>query len=76
MVGAYFLLEVKMPIYEYLCSSCGHCFEKLHLSADKEKPDCPECTSRKVSRRMSAGNVRAQGIPTGSGGFKPPPCKA
>jgi hypothetical protein len=24
---------------------------------------------------MSAGCVRPQGIPTGSGGFKPPPCK-
>jgi len=73
---AYFLLEVKMPIYEYQCSGCDHCFEKLHLSADKKLPSCPECNSRKVARRMSAGSVRPQGIPTGSGGFKPPPCQA
>jgi hypothetical protein len=28
-----------------------------------------------VEKLMSAGCVRAHGIPTGSGGFKPPPCK-
>ena len=63
-----------MPIYEYKCSGCDHCFEKLHLSGDKN-PGCPECSSQKTERLMSAGSVRAQGIPTGSGGFKPPPCK-
>ncbi len=64
-----------MPIYEYQCKACDHCFEKLHLSADEPMPDCPECKSKNVERLMSSGSVRPQGIPTGSGGFTPPPCK-
>jgi hypothetical protein len=28
-----------------------------------------------VEKLMSAGAVRPHGIPTGSGGFQPPPCK-
>ncbi|MDX9787234.1 MAG: zinc ribbon domain-containing protein [Desulfobacterales bacterium] len=64
-----------MPIYEYQCKECGHCFESLVFSGDAAMPHCPQCNGANVEKLMSAGCVRAQGIATGSGGFKPPPCR-
>lgn len=64
-----------MPIYEYQCKSCCHCFEALLLSAGEPSSDCPECRYPDVEKLMSAPSVRPHGIPTGSGGFKEPPCK-
>ncbi|MEE4355685.1 MAG: zinc ribbon domain-containing protein [Desulfococcaceae bacterium] len=62
-----------MPIYEFECRKCRHCFEKLMFASDENMPECPECHGRDVSRLMSAGFVRPRGIPSGSGGFTPPP---
>ena len=64
-----------MPIYEYQCNHCCHCFESLTLSSNDPAPECPECHGSDVKKLISCGVVRAQGIPTGSGGFKPPACK-
>ena len=64
-----------MPIYEYQCKACCHRFEELVLRSDDPTPACPTCHCDDVEKLMSAGFVRAQGIPTGSGGFKPPACK-
>ncbi len=64
-----------MPIYEYQCISCCHCFEELSLSSQDPEPKCPKCHSGEVKKLMSCGAVRPQGIPTGAGGFKPPACK-
>lgn len=61
-----------MPIYEFECRKCHSQFEKLMFSADSALPECPECRSGDVEKRISAGFVRAHGIPTGSGGFKAP----
>jgi putative FmdB family regulatory protein len=54
-----------MPIYEYQCKACCHCFEELVLSSNDPSPKCPECQC----------GVRPQGIATGSGGFDAPACK-
>lgn len=51
-----------MPIYEFLCESCGKPFETL-VRGDT-KVACPACNSAKVERRMS---VTAR--PAGGGGF-------
>jgi putative FmdB family regulatory protein len=64
-----------MPIYEYQCKSCCHCFEKLVLSIVEPPPKCPQCAFKDVIKLMSAATIRSQGIPTGSGGFKEPACK-
>ena len=64
-----------MPIYEYHCESCNCQFEKLVFHSDDGNPDCPTCCGKDVKKLMSAGSVRAQGIPTGSGGFNAPACK-
>ncbi|MBR4750220.1 MAG: zinc ribbon domain-containing protein [Thermoguttaceae bacterium] len=42
-----------MPIYEFKCEKCGAVFEELTRNAS-EKPNCPECSSDQVVKRMSA----------------------
>ena len=64
-----------MPIYEYQCKACCHCFEELVLSSNDPSPKCPECQCGDVEKLMSAGCVRPQGIAAGSGGFDAPACK-
>ncbi len=63
-----------MPIFEYQCNRCQCRFETLVLPGDPEAPACPSCSAREVEKLMSAGSVRPHGIPSGSGGFKPPKC--
>lgn len=64
-----------MPIFEFECDNCKNQFEELMLSSDEQTPKCPKCQNKKVHKLMSAACFRANGIPTGSGGFKPPACK-
>ena len=64
-----------MPIFEYQCKACCHQFEQLVFASDAEPTACPACNCRDVEKLMSAGAVRPNGIPSGSGGFKPPACK-
>jgi putative FmdB family regulatory protein len=54
-----------MPIYEYRCQSCQAEFEVLVRGS--EKPECPQCESKKLERRLS---VVAS---PGSGGGDPMP---
>lgn len=51
-----------MPTYEYVCSKCGHEFEKFQSMADKPLTVCPRelCAQKKwgkgkVSKKISAG---------------------
>ncbi len=41
-----------MPIYEYRCKQCGHCFELL-VSSSGTRASCPQCASRKTERLIS-----------------------
>lgn len=66
-----------MPIYEYKCKDCGHCFEQLVMSGSGPVK-CPKCGRQKVQRMMSVfascasetglGSAGA-GHSCGSGGF-------
>ena len=53
-----------MPIYEYVCQDCGHAFEQL-IRGD-EKPVCPSCGKKKVSKQLSV-----PAAPQASGGEMP-----
>lgn len=41
-----------MPIYEYVCESCGHEYEKIVLSKSAEIA-CPKCESRQSKQKLS-----------------------
>lgn len=57
-----------MPIYEYLCPSCGSKVEKIQRQALPEIP-CPEC-GRPAARSVS---VFAAGESSSAGGCSAPP---
>jgi putative FmdB family regulatory protein len=45
-----------VPIYEFVCESCGHRFEELvgsHVGRDAAEVACPECGSAEVERQVS-----------------------
>ncbi len=42
-----------MPIYEYQCETCDHCFELLVFSGKDEPDQCPRCNSQPVKRLLS-----------------------
>ena len=43
-----------MPIYEFRCLSCNHCFELLAVSQDdKMEMKCPNCDNQEVERVLS-----------------------
>ncbi|MGD2017513.1 MAG: zinc ribbon domain-containing protein [Planctomycetota bacterium] len=44
-----------MPIHDFDCSRCGHTFEELILGG--ETPECPECSSEDVSKRISSFSI-------------------
>jgi putative FmdB family regulatory protein len=48
-----------MPIHEYQCRACGHCFEALVRGADV--PACPECQATDPERLLSSFAVSSSG---------------
>lgn len=55
-----------MPIYTYVCGSCGHAFEKNTRIADRKEPEkepCPSCHELKVQHTIS-GTMVVAGVGT------------
>ena len=50
--------EGAMPIYEYECTRCGHCFERI-MKAGEDDPDCPACGGKKTKKRIAAFRTNA-----------------
>jgi putative FmdB family regulatory protein len=50
-----------MPIYEYECQACGHCFEQWQKMSDKPVRVCPKCKSRKVEKLISQTSFQLKG---------------
>jgi putative FmdB family regulatory protein len=49
-----------VPIYEFVCESCGHRFEELvgsHVGLRAADVVCPECASAKVERVISGSHA-------------------
>lgn len=46
-----------MPIYEYICTTCGHHFDhywrSLQAASESQAPPCPACAGTETQRVMS-----------------------
>ena len=52
-----------VPIYEFVCESCGHRFEELvgsHVGRETADVACPECASAEVERQLSTSYAPLQ----------------
>jgi len=50
-----------MPIYEYLCSSCGAHKDVLQKISDATLTTCPECGKETFSKQLSAAGFQFKG---------------
>lgn len=55
-----------MPIFDFICSKCGHEFEALVMGS--EQPGCPECGGKKLKKQPSAVARRSKGGGNGGSG--------
>ena len=47
-----------MPIFEYVCASCGERFEKLILSGRRKRQlNCPSCGGSQIKKAISMFGV-------------------
>lgn len=49
-----------MPLYEYLCESCGHRFERIQKFSDAPLTECPSCGGR-VEKQVSSPAIQFKG---------------
>jgi putative FmdB family regulatory protein len=47
-----------MPIYEYECKSCGHCFEQI-MKVGEGVPACPACGWGKTKKKVASFRTNA-----------------
>lgn len=50
-----------MPIYEYVCESCGHSLDVLQKLSEAPLKDCPGCQQPTLRKRMSASGFKLTG---------------
>lgn len=58
-----------MPLFEYVCTACGHEFEEL-VFGGKEPTKCPKCGQAKIKRKLSVfgASVKDSHTPSCDGG--------
>ncbi|PIV06180.1 MAG: zinc ribbon domain-containing protein [Syntrophobacterales bacterium CG03_land_8_20_14_0_80_58_14] len=47
-----------MPIYEYACTACGHCFERI-MKVGEASPACPACGATETEKRVAPFRTNA-----------------
>lgn len=50
-----------MPIYEYICSACGHEEEFIQKINDKPLTKCPKCGKQKFTKQISSTAFQLKG---------------
>jgi putative FmdB family regulatory protein len=56
-----------MPIYEYCCQKCGHCFEVLQkMGEGGDFLTCPQCGAPKPVKKVAACAISHSLSSTGS----------
>ena len=49
-----------MPLYEYICEKCEHCFEKMNSISNRNLPEeepCPSCEEKSVQQKIGSGAI-------------------
>ena len=49
-----------MPLYEYLCTACGHRFERIRKFSDAPLTECPACGGT-VEKQISSPAIQFKG---------------
>ena len=50
-----------MPMYDYLCNSCGNKFDKLvSFTASDEDTECPRCGKKNSKKQLCAPNISSR----------------
>jgi len=50
-----------MPIYEYLCASCGYQFEEVQKFNEPSLEECPDCGKNSARRQVSMSAFHLKG---------------
>lgn len=50
-----------MPIYEYVCQSCGHQLEAMQKFSDAPLTDCPACHQSALNKIVSSTSFQLKG---------------
>jgi len=50
--------EESMPIYEYACTACGYCFERI-MKVGEASPACPACGATETEKRVAPFRTNA-----------------
>ena len=50
-----------MPIYEYLCASCGYQFEEVQKFNEPPFEECPDCGKNSARRQVSMSTFHLKG---------------
>lgn len=50
-----------MPIYEYQCDACQHCFDAMQKMGEEPIKVCPVCQQSRVKRLVSAAGFQLKG---------------
>ena len=50
-----------MPIYEYLCASCGYKFEEVQKFNEPPLDECPDCGKNRARRQVSMSAFHLKG---------------
>lgn len=50
-----------MPIYEYVCTECGHEEEVIQKISEKPLTKCPKCNKQKLKKLVSSSAFQLKG---------------
>ncbi len=50
-----------MPIYEYVCTKCGHEWDTIQKFSEKPLTTCPKCSKKSAKRKISAAAFHLKG---------------
>ena len=65
-----------MPIYEYLCSACGHQEDHLQKISEPALAKCPACGKKKYTKQLTAAGFQLKGSGWYATDFKSGPKKS